>query len=244
MMKSLFLASAAVAALAAAPALAQDAAGSIGIQYSNTDIGASSDLETWTADGVVAMPAFGAWTVTLAADIDQVEFFDEEDTSASGSVGLSTLVGTDVRVGGFVGASDAGDETALTGGFRAQKYLSKATLTGVVAYTDVFDTNIWTVSADAAYYVTPQLSLNAGITYDTVDYADFDAWTYAVGAEYDLGTSPFALTAGYAKSDFDGGDIDTWTVGVRYTFGGDKQSRDRAGAGTSAVGISNILGIL
>lgn len=244
MMKSLLLATAAVATFAAAPAMAQDAAGSIGIQYSDTDVDAPSNLETWSLDGVAAMPAFGAWTLTLAADIDRQEFFGDTDTSASGSVGLSTMMGSDARVGGFVAASDAGDETAWTAGFRGQKYLSKATLTGVVAYTDVFDDNIWTVSGDAAFYVTPSLRLNAGLAYDKIDDADFDAWTYNVGAEYDIGSSPFALTAGYAKTDLDGGDIDTWSLGVRYTFGGDQQSRDRAGAGASGVGLGSLLNIL
>ena len=244
MMKSLLLATAAVATFAAAPALAQDAAGSIGVQYSDTDVDAPSNLETWSLDGVAAMPAFGAWTLTLAADIDRQEFFGDTDTSASGSVGLSTMMGSDARIGGFVAAADAGDETAWTVGFRGQKYLAGSTLTGVVAYTDVFDDNILTLSGDAAFYVTPSLRLNAGVAYDKVDDADFDAWTYNVGAEYDLGSSPFALTAGYAKTDLDGGDIDTWSLGVRYTFGGNQQARDRAGAGASGVGLGSLLNIL
>lgn len=246
MMKSLLLATAAVATFAAAPALAQDAAaGSIGVQYSSADAGAPDDLETWSLDGVSAMPAFGAWTVTLAADIDRQDFGGSEDTSASGSVGLSTVVGGDMRLGGFVAASDAGDDTAWTGGFRAQKYLSQATLTGVVAYTDVFDTDVVTVSGDAAFYATQNLRLNAGVAYDSIDSGDFDAWTYNVGAEYDIGSTPFAVTAGYAKSEFDGGgDVDTWSLGVRYTFGGNQQSRDRAGASASGVGIGALLGIL
>lgn len=246
MMKSLLLATAAVATFAAAPALAQDAvAGSIGIQYSEADVDAPSNLETWSLDGVAAMPAFGDWTVTLAADIDNTEFFGDDDTSASGSVGLSKMFGADTRLGGFVAASDVGDETAWTGGFRAQKYLSQATLTGVVAYTDVFDTDVVTVSADAAFYATEALRLNAGVAYDSIDSGDFDAWTYNVGAEYDIGSTPFAVTAGYAKSEFDGGgDVDTWSLGVRYTFGGNQQSRDRAGAGASGVGIGSLLGIL
>lgn len=249
-MKSLLLISTAIAALAAAPAMAQDGpAGSVGISYTDTSIDTGmgdADLESWSLNGVTAMPAFGEWTVTLAADVTNTEFFGDEDTSAAGSVGLSRMFGSDMRVGGFVAASDAGDDTAWTGGFRAQKYLANATLTGVVAYTDVDSVEIWTVGADAAFYVTPSLRLNAGVTYDSVDEADVDAWTYGVGAEYDIGSTPFSVTAGYARSDL--GDIDlevdSFNVGVRYSFGGDQQSRDRAGAGTSSVGIGSLLGIL
>lgn len=247
MMKSLLLATAAVATFAAAPALAQDAAGSIGVTYSATDVDAGEDLETWSVDGIAAAPAFvNGWTLTVAADLDQTEFFGDTETALSGSVGMSTLVGGDLRVGAFIGAADAGSETAMTGGFRVQKYLSKATISGAVAYTDVFDDNILTASADVAFYVTPSLALNAGAVYDTVDDADLDAWTYNVGAEYDIGTTPFAVTAGFASTDIDGSDetIDTWSLGLRYTFGGDKQSRDRAGASTSGVGLGSLLNIL
>ena len=48
MMKSLLLATAAVATFAAAPALAQDAAGSIGVQYSEADFGAPAKAYSGT----------------------------------------------------------------------------------------------------------------------------------------------------------------------------------------------------
>ncbi len=249
-MKSLLLLSSAVAALAATPALAQEGpAGSVGISYTDTSIDTGlgdADLESWSLNGVSAMPAFGEWTVTLAADVTNTEFLGDDETAGSGSVGLSRMFGSDTRLGGFVAASDAGDDTAWTGGFRAQKYLANSTLTGVVAYTDVDGVEIWTAGADAAFYVTPSLRLNAGVTYDSIDGGDVDAWTYGVGAEYDIGATPFSVTAGYARSDL--GDIDlevdSFNVGVRYSFGGDQQSRDRAGAGASGVGIGSLLGIL
>jgi hypothetical protein len=249
-MKSLFLLSTAIAALTAAPALAQDApVGSIGVSYTDTSIDTpigDEGLESWSLNGVTAMPAFGEWTVTLAADVTNTEFLGDDDTAGAASVGLSRMFGSDTRLGGFVAASDAGNDTAWTGGFRAQKYLAKSTLTGVVAYTDIDGVEIWTAGGDAAFYVTPSLRLNAGITYDSVDEADLDAWTYSVGAEYDIGATPFSVTAGYARSDLGDFDleVDSFNVGLRYSFGGDQQSRDRAGAGSSEVGIGSLLGIL
>lgn len=252
-MKSLLLLSTAIVALAAAPALAQDAparaVGSVGVNYTDASIETGlgdADLESWSLNGVTAMPAFGEWTVTLAADVTNTEFLGDDETAGAGSVGLSRMVGSDIRVGGFVAASDSGDDTAWTGGFRAQKYLADTTLTGVVAYTDVDGAEIWTVGADAAIYCTPSLRLNAGVTYDSVEDADLDAWTYGVGAEYDIGSTPFSVTAGYARTDL--GDIDvevdSFNVGLRYSFGGDQQSRDRAGAGSSGVGIGSLLRLL
>jgi hypothetical protein len=249
-MKSLLLLSTAIATLAAAPALAQDGpAGSVGVAYTDTSLDTGmgdADLESWSLNGVTAMPAFGEWTVTLAADVTNTEFLGDDETEGAGSVGLSRMFGSDMRLGGFVAASDAGDDTAWTGGFRAQKYLANATLTGVVAYTDVDGVEIWTAGGDAAFYVTPSLRLNAGITYDSVDDVDVDAWTYGIGAEYDIRATPFSVTAGYARSDIGDLDleVDSFNVGLRYSFGGDQQSRDRAGAGASGVGIGSLLGIL
>jgi len=146
-MKSLLLATAAVAAFAAAPALAQDGpVGSFGVTYSDSEVelgGLSADADAWSVDGVVAIPAFGAWTVTVAG----VASDNDDDTMVSGNVHLTTMAGSDVRFGGFVGAADVADETALTAGFEAQKYLSRATLTGVVAYTtlDDVDVDVWSV---------------------------------------------------------------------------------------------------
>ncbi|HYC67747.1 outer membrane beta-barrel protein [Brevundimonas sp.] len=248
-MKSLLLVTSALAAFAAAPALAQDGpVGSVGLTYGNTEIdlgGLGGDADTWAVDGVVAMPAFGDWTVTVAGSASQ---FDDgsDDTTFVGTGHLTTMVGSDLRVGGFVGAADVADETALTGGLEVQKYLSKATLTGVVAYTtaDDVDLDAWSVGADAAFYVTDALRLNAGLSWMTIDDADVDGVTYGVGAEYEIANSPFSVTAGLSHSDIEDVDIDSWTVGLRYSFGGGLQARDRAGAALPGSGVMGILGAL
>lgn len=245
-MKSLLLVTASIAAFAAAPALAQEGpVGSVGVSYSDSELelgGLSADSDAWAVDGVVAMPAFGEWTVTLAGAVAD----SEDDTVSSGNVHLTTLVGSNLRIGGFVGAADVADETALTAGFEAQKYLSRATLTGVVAYTtaDDVDLDVWSVGGDAAFYVTDALRLNAGVSWLTIDDADVDGFTYGVGAEYEIANSPFSVTSGYSHSDIEDLDIDTWTVGLRYSFGGGLQARDRAGAALPGSGVMGILGAL
>ena len=249
-MKSLLLATAAVAAFAAAPALAQEGpVGSIGATYGNTEFdlgGPAADSDVYGIDGVVAMPAFGDWTVTLAGSASE---FDEgdSDTTFAGAAHLTTVVNSDLRVGGFVGAADIADETALTAGAEVQKYLSRATLTGVVAYTtaDDVDLDVWSVGGDAAFYVTDALRLNAGVSWMTIEDADADGFTYSAGAEYEIAKSPFSVTAGYAHTDIEDLDIDTWTVGLRYSFGGGLQARDRAGASLgSDSGVLSLLGAL
>jgi hypothetical protein len=248
-MKTLFLASAAAAALFAAPALAQDAIGSVGLTYSNPSVeiaGEDFDADVWTVDGTVAIPA-NNWTVTFNGAIDYAKAFGEDDTTGAAAAHLTTMVAGDVRVGGFVAGNGIGSgDTVYTVGAEAQKYLAGSTLTGLVAYTsaDDLDADIWTVGGDAAFYVTPSLRLNAGVSYNNVDanLGDVDAWTYGVGGEYEFTGTPFSVAAGYTRADIESIDVDTWSLGVRYSFGGGLQARDRAGAGLNVSSIASVLG--
>ena len=248
-MKTLFLASAAAAALFAAPALAQDAIGSVGLTYSNPSIeiaGDDFDADVWTVDGTVAIPA-NNWTVTFNGAIDYVKAYGEDDTTGAAAAHLTTMVAGDVRVGGFVAGNGIGSgDTVYTVGAEAQKYLAGSTLTGVVAYTsaDDLDADIWTIGGDAAFYVMPNLRLNAGVSYNNVDaqFGDIDAWTYGVGGEYEFTGTPFSVAAGYTRADIDSIDVDTWSLGLRYSFGGGLQARDRAGAGLNVSSIASVLG--
>lgn len=248
-MKTLFLASAAAAALVAAPALAQDAIGSVGLTYSNPSVeiaGDDFDADVWSVDGTVAIPA-NNWTVTFNGAIDYAKAFGEDDTTGAAAAHLTTMVAGDVRVGGFVAGDGIGSgDTVYTVGAEAQKYLAGSTLTGVVAYTsaDDLDADIWTVGGDAAFYVMPNLRLNAGVSYNNVDaqFGDVDAWTYGVGGEYEFTGTPFSVAAGYTRADIDSIDVDTWSLGLRYSFGGGLQARDRAGAGLNVSSIASVLG--
>ena len=249
-MKTLFLASAAAAALFAAPALAQDAVGSVGLTYSNPSVeiaGDDFDADVWAVDGTVAIPA-NNWTVTFNGAIDYAKAYGEDDTTGAAAAHLTTLVAGDVRVGGFVAGNGIGSgDTVYTVGAEAQKYLAGSTLTGVVAYTsaDDLDADIWTVGGDAAFYVMPNLRLNAGVSYNNVDaqLGDVDAWTYGVGGEYEFTGTPFSVAAGYTRADIDSIDVDTWSLGLRYSFGGGLQARDRAGAGLGVSSITSLLSV-
>ena len=140
-MKTLFLASAAAAALFAAPAVAQDAIGSVGVSYANpsidTDFG-DAEADVWTVDGTVALP-MNDWTVTLNGSVDYVEAFDESDTSGAAAAHFTRMFAPDVRAGAFAGVSNLGNEELWTAGVEAQKYLAQATLTGQIAYTNADD---------------------------------------------------------------------------------------------------------
>jgi len=253
-MKSLFLATAALAAFAAAPALAQDGIGSVGVTYGTSDVdvlGLSGDSEAVKVDAGFAVPITADWTVTLdgafAYNLDGAA--DQDDSNVSGRIHASREFGN-VRVAGFAGGSQAGEEQLWSFGAQAQTYLDKLTLTGSLAYEtiDGVDADMWSLGGDAAYFINPSLRLNAGAGWSTIDAGgtDIDAWSANVGGEYQFGTSPYSVTAGYAHSELEDIDlsVDTFTVGLRMSFGGDLQTRQRSGAdlGRTAAGIGAVAG--
>lgn len=253
-MKSLFLATAAVAAFAAAPAFAQDAAGSVGLTYNNVDVdvvGVDAEAESASIDAAYAIPVTGEWTVTLDGafnyNIDGPA--NADNSSIAARVHGSRMFGN-VRVAGFVGGSEAGDEQLWSFGGQAQTYLDKLTLTGSLAYetVDGVDADIWSVGADASYFINPSLRLNAGAGWSTADVAgaDVDGWSANVGGEYQIAKSPYSVTANYAHSELEDIDlsVDTFMIGFRFSLGGDLQSRQRSGAdlGRTAAGIGAVAG--
>src|SRR5690606_11482615 len=152
-MKTVFLASVAATTLIAAPAFAQDAIGSAGIAYTYADVD-GTDVNRGVIDGTVASSVFGDWTVTFNAEAAYTDVKDAGDeTTLAGAVHLSKKI-EDMRFGGFYGASELGATTLNTFGLEGQKYLDRATLTGVVSYGTAADADIWTVAGDAAFYAT------------------------------------------------------------------------------------------
>lgn len=252
MKKTLLLASVAgLAALAAAPAMAQSI-GSVGATYvnSNADFdGFDVEGDGAVADISFATPVFGEWTVTGAAQVAYADNDYDDSTALSGSVHMSRDF-SGLRAGAFVAASDGGYDTLWTVGGQVQKYFDKATLSGVVSYGSVDDLDIWTVGGDAAYFPMPSLRVNANLAYSTLDFDgdDTEAVSYGVGAEYQINRSPFSVYGGWDSTSIDDADldIDTVSLGLRFSFGGDLRTRDRSGAdlGRKIGGVAGAVGVL
>ena len=248
-MKTILLATAAAATLIAAPAFAQESVGSVGLGYTHTDTdGFKTDGAT--LDGVTAMKVAPEWTVTLNGAVAYSDSDLGDDTVGAAAAHLTKTFGSDLRAGGFVGVSDIGGENYFSVGGEMQKYLASATLTGVVAYTDLDGSAAWTIGGDAAYYVNPSFRLNAGVSYSNVDadQGEADVWAYGAGAEYQFANSPFSVNGSYQRvsTDFANADVDAdvFMIGARYNFGGTLQSLDRAGAnlGRTMAGLPTAFG--
>lgn len=254
-MKSLFLATAAVAALAAAPALAQDGVGSVGVTYSNADIevaGVDGEVEFAAIDAAVAVPVTADWTVTM--DGAFLYAFDDalgaDNSNINGRLHASRNFGG-TRFGAFAGGQEVGDEQLWSFGAEAQHYMDQLTLTGSVAYetVDGTDADIWSVGGDVAYYVSPKFRLNGGLGYHTADLGggvDTDAWSANVGGEYQIAETGMNVTGGWNHSELEDLDltVDTLSIGLRFSFGGDLQTRERSGAdlGRTVTGLGSAVG--
>ena len=247
-MKTILLASAAAATLFAAPAFAQDAIGSVGLGYTHTDTeGFKTDGAT--LDGVTAMKVAPEWTVTLNGSVAYSDSDLGDDTVGAAAAHLTKTFGSDLRAGAFAGVSDLGGENYFSVGGEVQKYLASATLTGVVAYTDLDGADAWTFGGDYAYYVNPSLRLNAGVSYNNIDTdvaGKVDAGAYGVGAEYQVDNSPISLFGSWQRVSLNDVDVDAdnFVIGARYNFGGALQTLDRAGAnlGRTLAGLPGIRG--
>jgi outer membrane protein W len=255
-MKSLFLATAAVAAFAAAPALAQESVGSIGVRYANTEVdalGVSAEGDGVAIDAAFAVPVTADWTVTLDGAFGYA--FDgapnQDDSSLNGRIHASRNFGN-VRIGAFAGGSEASDEQLWSFGAQAQAYMNNLTVSGSLAYETIegADADIWSLGGDVAYFINPNFRVNGGLGWTTVDAAgvDADAVSANIGGEYQL-TSGLSLTGAYTHGELDDADlsVDTVMLGVRFSFGaGDLQTRQRSGAdlGRTVAGLGALAGAL
>lgn len=231
-MKALFLATAAVAAFASAPALAQDAIGSVGLGYVHSDTDGSKN-DGAVIDGSVATSAFGDWTVTFDGSLNYANKNDFLGDTTSQLGAHVSRVFNGVRVGGFASVQNNEVLDITTVGAEAQKTFQQATLTGSAAYSDVANAEAWNLGVDGAYYPMNNLRLNATVAYSNIDgFGDnTDTWSYAAGAEYQFAATPYSVFASYEQTQFeDSIDVDTFKIGFRYNFGGSLQAQDRSGA--------------
>lgn len=246
-MKSLYLATTAVALLIVTPAMAQDRVGSVGVAYNNPSmevLDSETDADVVTVDGVVALPV-ADWTVTLEGVADRGETDAGDNLVGGGAVHLTRLWRPDIRIGGFVGGEGFGDGVeGWSGGFEVQKYFAGATVTGRASHSSFdFNTDFWTLEGEAAFYVGRALRLHAAASYSDVEVTEgiSEAWAYGVGAEYQLAGTPFSVTGDFSRTDMDLISVDTLSIGLRYSFGGDLQARDRAGGGLRSGSVMRTL---
>lgn len=234
-MKTLLLVTAAAAAFAAAPAMAQSTGpvGSAGITWSNVeaDVGGSSvEDSVGLIDGSVAGD-FGAWTVTFDGSVGWTDGDLDEDRAESLQVHVTRKF-DDLRIGGFVGLAS---EDVTTFGLEAQKYSGALAVGGALAVSSMDEADIIALNGELAYFVQDDLRLNigGGVGNIDTDFGNTRFHSMGAGAEYRVPSTPLSVYGAYDRASLDDLDldVDTVSIGLRVNFGADSlRARNESGA--------------
>jgi len=249
-MKKYLLGVAAALAIVA-PGVASAQTGYVDLGYTNTDVGAGTDADTWALGGAAV---FGGEN-SLGFQVDGS--FGNQDFGG-GDVDLYNIGGhvftrnDSHMIGGFVGygSADFGpfDYDYWTVGAEGAIYADRNTFSGVLSYSDAndFDATITSLDFGVTHFVTDNFSIGGGVGIGTIDSSSSnDLWQANLGAEYQFASLPISLYGGYQHNDYDGFETDALTAGVRYNFGGTLLDRDRSGASLSrGNGFARLGGIL
>lgn len=225
MKKTAFLGATALALMTATTAHAEG--GYVGGVYGNVDAGSLGDSDFWGIEGAVAGSNF---------ELDGAILDGDSSDTALSLAGHMFARDDSHLFGGFVGVTDSGDSTTWTAGLEGNMYLDSWTLAGAVGYAsnDDIDTDGFGVNAEARFFPTENLRLDAGLGWASVDAAgvDDDVVSYNLGGEYQLSAAPVSigLNWGHSEADNTNIDADTITIGVRFNFSGTLRDRDRSGA--------------
>lgn len=242
-----FVLSAVCAAAFALPGAAWAQSGHIDLSAGNQTYdfgGIEIDADTVGVGGQVA---FSGLPVGLQVDAHYANWDSGGGDIDVGGVGAHVFVRNDAwLIGGYAGYDDADqwNYETWTGALEGQLYLPRATLSGVLSYSEIDIAAAYSITmleAEYRHFVTDNLSIHGGlgIGQGEIGTSDPDAWSGEIGAEYQFEAAPISVFGLYRHNNLDFGtgelDVDALSVGVRYNWGGTLMERNRRGAGLNRV---------
>lgn len=245
-MKKYLLGAAALLAMAAPGMAHADPSGYVGATYNNVHVDGLGSDDAWGAEGAVAFQG----SDTIGFELDGAILDSDNSDTSEGLTGHVFTRNDNYLFGGFAGVAHSDDSTTWDTGLEANKFFQRWTLAGAVAYANNNDTDTegYGVNAQARFFPTDNLRLQAGVGWASVNAPGGDgrAVSEGVGAEYQLSAVPISFGAGYQHVAFDhsGPEGNVWTLGIRYNFGaGTLRDRDRSGASQADIsGVSSAIG--
>lgn len=245
-----FLLGAAAAVAIAAPGVASAQSGYADLSYSTTSISTSTpDVDAWTVGGAYAWGGNGSLGFQLDGVVANHEYDSGPDVDTYNVGGHLFTRNESHLFGGFIGLGGADfgpfNYDYYSVGLEGAYYMSRTTLSGVLAYSDSDDLNsdATTLDVGLTHFVTDNFSFGGNVGFGEV--ADLDLISYGVNAEYQFSGAPISIFGGYNVNDYDSFDADTLSVGVRWNFGGTLFDRDRSGASLSRnTGLGRLGAIL
>jgi len=244
MRKVLFATAMAATVLVAAPALAQGYVGA-STTYSKYDSAGFKDHANWyDIYGAAVASLNDAYAMQFDGDFGWTnsDLFDD-NTVASGNAHLYRE-SPNSKLGVFAGAADVGG-TIWDLGLEGQAFLPSSNVSGAVGYVkdDDFNVDGWAAQGNGAVFINDNFDLYGNLGYASLDGGNLDGWRGAVGAEYQLASTPVSFFGEYSHvdiSDFDA-KTDNFTVGVTYSWSG--TLRERNHRGPSLSGLSGLASL-
>jgi hypothetical protein len=242
-MKTILFATAlSVAALAAAPALAQGTAG-VAVTHTEAEVGDfETDGKSFDIFAAAVAPLTGPWGVQMDGGINFVEDDDsDDDTTLNGALHLYHETPNN-KVGAFVGANTGDEDTVWNGGVEGQVFLDNANLGAAVGYITSGESDVdgWGAVGSGALFLNDNFSLSAQLGFVSLEAegVDVDGWNGGVGAEYQLPNTGVTLFAGYNHGEIEDADAtaDSITVGLSFNFSGTLLERERRGPSLNGLG--------
>lgn len=241
----LFAAASALALMLAAPANA--ASGYVGAAYSRAEVDTGlgdGEADVYGVEGAVAFHGDGV----IGLDLDAAYASDSDDSNIDSS-GVNAHIyarAAGYKIGGFAGMADVADETVWSAGVEGQHSFGRFTLAGALGYAEADDVDIDARGADveARFFASDNVRIDGNLgwaNYEVGGVGEDDVFSFGLGAEFQLPSTPLSFRAGYVHAEFDEIDVDAdaFTVGVRLNWSPNLKDRDANGpsfAGLSRVG--------
>lgn len=248
-MKQNWLLGAAALLAMAAPAVARaDTTGYVGLGYASLDDDDDGNKDGYsTFNGAVVTELGGDWHVQFDAADGSMNHNSHDDAQSDATVHVFNRNGT-FAWGGFGGFQNRTGSSLWDLGVEGQYYVGDFTFGADYTHSDVRnggDYQVDSVDVTGDYFIMPNLSVGAGVTWRDDEFDAEDGYIYQANVEYQFADSPFSIGAAYwqANLDYDFGgshDVNSFGVFARWNFGTpDLVTRSREGA--SMPGGSNFI---
>ncbi len=240
-MRKILIGAAAAAALLAPGIASADTNAVVGIQAGNTDFD-GDDFDHYGLSGGFSHDMNNGWVFQMDGEHGRSDLSGTDLGSSYGAVHYGVR-NDSYALAGFVGLDEFFALSGTQFGAEGQMYFGNFVVGGSAGIVDFDAFSATSFQVDGAYYVSPNLAINALIATTEGDDAIDDDWTsYGVGGEYRF-HGPISVALNWRTDEFDGYDADSWTIGLNFDLGtGSLQERQTQGP--SLQGASNLHGAL
>lgn len=238
-MKKILVGAVAAAALLTPAIASADTNAVVGIQLGNTDYG-TADYDNYGLTGAFSHDMNNGWVFQMDGEHGRTDFGTADIASSYGAVHYGVR-NDRYALAGFVGLDEFFSLSGTQFGAEGQMYFGNFVAGASAGISDFDEFSVTSIQLDGAYYISPNLAINALIaTTEGDDAIDEDWQTYGVGGEYRF-SGPMSVALNWRTDEFDSDDTDTWTIGLNFDLGtGSLQERQTQGP--SLQGARNLHG--